>query len=189
MWRRVVVACSCTLALATSSLSAHAAAPAATPPVTWATWITRDIHIDLPNLPRAYSCDDLWYKLHAILLAIGAREYMAITPYHCAANAAGGGRSPSVDLKFQTLRELTGVDARWAQTSAMRKTVRLGPGEPKVLDSSDCALLSQLQGTLFAYLEMHVVASNLECSSPQATRKFSIVVDTLLAVPTQHSAA
>ncbi|HTW37206.1 MAG TPA: hypothetical protein VMD49_01405 [Steroidobacteraceae bacterium] len=190
MWRSGVIgACACVLALAASAPSAHAASAAAATPVTWATWITRDVEVNLQNLPKAYSCDDLWYKLHGILLAIGAREYMSITPYGCGAKASGAGRSPTLDLKFQTLRVLTGADARWAQTKAARRTVRLGPGEPKTLDASDCALLSQLSGTLFSYLDMHVVTSDLECSAPQSAHGFSIVVDAIVALPTGHSPA
>jgi hypothetical protein len=189
MWRTgIVLACSCVVTLAASSFTARAAPPP-TPATTWATWIMRDVQFDLPNLPKAYSCDDLWYRLRGVLLAIGAREYMDIRTYNCAANAPGGGRSPSVELKFYTLRALTGADARWAQTGAVRKIVRLGPGEPKILDPSDCALLAQLQGTLFTYLDMHVIAADLPCSSPQASRKFSISVDALVAVPSKNSPA
>ncbi len=188
MWRTALVAAGFSvLTFAAGSLDANAAPGAVAPPVTWATWITRDVEINFQNLPRTYSCNDLWYKLHGILLAIGAREYMSIAPYNCKANAQGGGRSPSVDVKFQTLRVLTGAEARWAQTSATRKTVRLGPGEPRILDPGDCALLSQVEGALFTYLNMHVVASDLECSSEHAARTFSVVVDTVIATPSSHS--
>jgi hypothetical protein len=170
-------------ALTTASLAADPAQP------TWATWITHDIQIDLKGLPSPYACDELWYKLRGILLAIGAREYMAITPYKCGVKAADEGRSPTVDLKFQTLRALSGADARWAQTSAVRKVVRIAPGEPKILNANDCALLSQLSGTLFTYLDMHVVASDLQCSRPQSTQKFSISVEALIAKPSARSPA
>jgi hypothetical protein len=184
MWRTGVVAgCFGVWALARISLTANAAPPVAAAPVTWATWITRDVQLDFHNLPKAYSCDELWYRLRDVLLAIGARQYMAITPYNCAANSPGGGRSPSVDLKFQTLRVLTGAEAHWAQTKAARKTVRLAPGEPKILDAADCALLSQLDGTLFTYLDMHVLESDLQCAGPASARKFSVVVDAVVAVP------
>ncbi|HTX24843.1 MAG TPA: hypothetical protein VMD03_09315 [Steroidobacteraceae bacterium] len=176
----MIVACSCVLTLAVGSLAAHATAPSPAEP---ATWITNDIEINLQNLPKLYTCDDLWYKVHGVLLAIGARKYMAITPYNCGARAPGGGRSPTVDVRFQTLRVLRGAEIRWAQTNAIERTVRLAPGEPNKLDASDCALLSQLNATLFPYLGIHIVAASLECSSPQAARKFSVAVDTLLPVP------
>lgn len=182
-----ILASCCAVVLVASSFTATAAPPAAGKPTIWATWITRDIEIDLQDLPKLYTCNDLWYKLHGVLLAIGAREYMDIKPYQCGAQASGGGRSPRIDVRFQTLRELTGADIRWAQTSAKRKTVRLGPGQPKILDSSDCALLSQLNGTLFSYLGTHVVETDLQCSSPEAGHNFSLAVDTLIAVPVTSS--
>ena len=170
-----------------ASATAEHASPSAQSP--WATWITRDIQIDVKDLPKPYSCDALWYKLHGVLLAIGAREYMAVTPYKCGPKAAGGGESPTLDLKFQTLRALSGADAQWAQTRARWKVVRLAPGEPKILDSGDCALLSQLNGTLFTYLDMHIVSANLQCSGPPSAQKFSISVDALIAQPSTPSSA
>jgi hypothetical protein len=143
-----------------------ARAPAPLPPgQEWAAWINRDIQIDLPNLPEAYTCDELWYKLHAILLAIGAREYMAIDRYNCGKSASDGGRSPTVHLRFLTLRPVTGDQVRWANTRAMEKTVVLAPGEPNRLEPSDCALVQQLQGTLLAYLEVPVSTARFECSA------------------------
>jgi hypothetical protein len=170
--RALEFACACALALATAWMvpAAHAAdASATTLPAgwEWAAWINRDIQIDLQNLPHPYTCDELWYKLHAILLAIGAREYMSIEPYDCGKGASGG-RSPSVHLRFFTLRQVTGKLARWANTRALEKTVVLAPAQPKRLEPGDCALVQQLQGTLLAYLEVPVSSARFECASHSA---------------------
>lgn len=144
------------------------AAPAPLPPGTeWAAWINRDIQIDLQDLPHPYTCDELWYKLHAILLAIGAREYMSIEPYDCAKGSSGG-RSPRVHVRFFTLRPVTGDQIRWANTRAKERTVVLAPGEPKRLEAGDCALVKQLQGTLFAYLDVPVSTARFDCSAGSA---------------------
>jgi hypothetical protein len=189
-WVWVLVASLSLLTLSTACLAAGTPAHQLPPEQsTWATWITRDVEIDLKDLPRPYTCDELFYKLRAILFAIGAREYMAITPYQCGAKAAGGGHAPTLDLKFQTLRALSGLDARWAQTRAVRRVVRIAPGEPKIIDANDCALLSQLSGTLFSYLEMHVLASDLKCSKPRTAQKFSISFEALIAKPSDHPPA
>ncbi len=145
-----------------------------------ATWITRDVEVNLKDLPKTYSCDDLWYKLRGILLAVGARQYMAITPYYCGQGATNDGRSPTLDLKFQTLRALTAAQARWADTEAITQIVRLGPGEPKILAASDCALLEQIEDTVFSYLDMPVVKKNFECSSPRGATHFVLSVRVLL---------
>jgi hypothetical protein len=152
-----------------------------------ATWITRDVELNLQSLPKVYSCDDLWYKLRGILLAIGARQYMSIRPFYCGQGAANAGRSPMLDLRFQTLRTLSGANVRWAETTAVSKVVRLGPGEPKILDTGDCALLEQLDGTLFAYLNMHVVATDLECSRPRSAARYSLSVQALTPQPAHSS--
>ena len=142
-------------------------APAVLPPGTeWAAWINRDIQIDLQNLPQTYTCDELWYKLRAILLAIGAREYMSIDRFHCGNSAPDGGRSPTVHLRFLTLRPVTGDQIRWANTSAMERPVVLAPGTPSRLEPGDCALVQQLRGTLVAYLELPVTTARFECSAP-----------------------
>ncbi len=150
-----------------------------------AAWITRDVELNLKDLPKTYSCDDLWYKLRGILLAIGAREYMAITPYSCGHGAANDGRSPTLELKFQTLRALSAAQARWADTEAVTRIVRLGPGEPKILDSGDCALLEQVEDTVFSYLDMPVVEKNFDCSapsgsSPRGATRFALSVRVLM---------
>ncbi len=181
MRHRAAVALGCLLAL--GAARDGTADSAGTP----ATWITRELEINLQGLPKAYSCDDLWYKLHGILLAIGAREYMAITPYDCGHAAAGGGRSPTLDLKFQTLRALSGANVRWAQTTAVSRIVRLAPGEPKILDAGDCALLEQLEGTLFAYLGLHAVSSHLDCSAPRRAARFDVSLEALVETSTPAS--
>jgi hypothetical protein len=149
---------------ASSTSAAQAAPPAGW---MWAAWINRDIQIDLQGLPQAYTCDELWYKLHATLLAIGAREYMAIDRYNCGQGTSGG-RSPTVHLRFFTLRPVTGDQIRWANTRAIERTVILAPGEPKHLEPADCALVQQLRGTLLAYLEVPVKSARFECSTPSA---------------------
>lgn len=180
-----VVSRVCLLALGAAPFAAPAGAtqPTSQP----AAWITRDVEVNLQSLPKTYSCDDLWYRLHGILLAIGARQYMSITPYHCGRGATDGGRSPTLDLKFQILRALSAANARWADTRAVRTTVRLAPGEPKILDAGDCSLLEQLEGTLFAYLNVHVVSSDLQCSAPQAAGRFSLSVQVLAEKPASVS--
>jgi hypothetical protein len=178
------LACVCLLTLVAAPLVRARPNQAAGEP---ATWITRDVQIPLQNLPEAYSCDALWYKLHGILLAIGARQYMSITPYDCGRGASGGGRSPTLDMKFQTLRALSAANARWADTSAVRRIVRLAPGEPKILHAGDCALLKQLEETLFPYLNLHVVATNLECSAPHGADAFSVSIQALTEERTPSS--
>lgn len=152
----------------------------------WATWITRDVEINFQNLPKTYSCDALWYKLRGVLLAIGARQYMSIMPYDCGKGAAHDGRWPTVDLRFQTLRILTGASAKWAETKAVRKAVELGPGLTQRLEPGDCNFLAQLQGTLFAYLKLQVVTQHLECGA-DGNARYGLTVQALIEHPLHAS--
>jgi hypothetical protein len=174
-------------ALAAAAQSTAAPAPRTPqklgPGEEWASWINRDIEIDLQNLPHPYGCDELWYKVRAILLAIGAREYMSITPYDCGKGAPHDARAPSLHLRFQTLRVVTGKDIYWANTRAVKKTVVLAPGEPKRLDADDCALVQQLEGTLFAYLDLKADTSRFQCAAPRSGHDFDLTVQALTAVP------
>jgi len=167
-----------------TNASPAGAAQANLPPGTeWAAWINRDIELALQDLPRAYTCDELWYRFHAILLAIGAREYMSIESYDC----AKGGRSPRVDLKFFTLRQVTGDQIRWANTRAVEKTVVLAPGQPTRLEPDDCALVRQLKGTLFPYLDLPVTSARFDCSDPSA-HDFELAARVLKQWPEKPSA-
>ncbi len=167
-------------ARAQAAHAAHASKVRAAPE--WATWITRDVEINFQNLPKTYSCDALWYKLRGVLLAIGARQYMSIMPYDCGKGAAQDSRWPTVDLRFQTLRILTGASAKWAETKAVRKAVELGPGLTQHLELGDCSFLAQLQGTLFAYLKLHVVTQHLECGAGGNAR-YGLTVQALIEHP------
>lgn len=172
----------------TSQTSAAATKPAPLPPgMEWAAWINRDIELNLQGLPRTYTCDELWYKFHAILLAIGAREYMSIEPYDCARKSTANERSPRVHLRFFTLRQVTGDQIRWANTRAVEKTVVLAPGTPDRLVPEDCALMQQLPGTLFAYLDLPVSSARFDCSAPSA-HDFELSARVLARTPEKRAA-
>jgi hypothetical protein len=134
-----------------------------------AEWRSFDVLVRLNNLPRTYSCDDLWYKLRDTLLKLGARAYMTITPYHCGFVGGGPATSPSLELKFQLPSVLSGQATRYAQISVIDETVRLAPGSPPSLSDKDCELLRQLQATLFAALPLHVTAANFSCAATPAS--------------------
>jgi hypothetical protein len=147
------------LALVSTS---HAVEPAhaVSPPRRPAQWTQQDLIVSLHDLPRRYSCDDLWYKFRDVLLAIGARADYKILPYDC------NGPAPRVQLKFLLPREIGAAQQQWADLSVTRKTVRLQPGEPATLDASDCELVKQMKDLLLTALPVKVVGSELTCGKP-----------------------
>jgi hypothetical protein len=180
-WRTAGVAL--LLATAATAASAATAATTRTPPAAVAAeWRTYDVLVPLQNLPTSYSCDDLWYKFRDVLLKLGARAYMTISPYHCGYVGGAPAHSPSVELRFQLPQVLHGTAAsRYAQISVVEKSIRLAPGAPASLKGGDCELMSQLQNMLFPALPLHVSTAAFHCSQPHAS--FALTVNASVAVP------
>lgn len=150
-----------------------------------ADWVPHAVIVQYENLPRAYGCDALWYKVGDILRALGAWKAVSITPYACAATGRSGGRSPQLEIHFLTLRRLDAADARWAQARAVPTTIDLRPGTPKSLTAADCELLRQTeQGVLPLLASMRVLTPHFAC--PVANGPFSFSVQAL--VPASGSA-
>ena len=156
---RALLAClmACAAGAAHAAAAASTTAPAAVP----AQWRTYDLLVQFQDLPKTYSCDDLWYRFRDVLLTLGARAYMTITPYDCGYVGGGEARSPRVELKFQLPRLLHGEDTRYAEMSAVKREVRLAPGTPHSVQAGDCELMKQLQDTLLPALPVRFVVANL----------------------------
>jgi hypothetical protein len=80
-----------------------------------AVWVPHDVMVAYRNLPRAYSCDALWYKVRDILREAGAWRSVSITPYDCKPSTASDGRSPQLEIRFLTPRTLGPAQARLAR--------------------------------------------------------------------------
>ena len=170
---------------ATAGVGAHGTATAAQP----ALWRTYDMIINLHSLPRTYTCDQLWYELHGILLQLGAWTYsINILPYHCSPTPSGDMKSPDVQVRFQLPFFLQGEAAKWAPAKAIERTIRLSPGEPKTLQSSDCQLMQQISQTMLASLPVRIDEEHFDCSAP-ARRAASFNVTVTLPVAVNPPAA
>jgi hypothetical protein len=153
---------------------------------TAATWRPYDLIVDLHNLPVRYSCDDLWYKFHDVLLALGARPDLQILAYRCEAGRdSNDARSPRVQLRFNLPEALDKSLARMADVQATPQTVRLTPGHPVSLQTSDCELLRQMKNELLPALDKptQVVSFDLACAAPHPARwPSNVTVQSLKAV-------
>ncbi len=146
-----------------SVLALFGAAAAATPqsPGTPAMWVPHAIIVDL-DLPKRYSCDELWYRFRAILLSIGAAPDPKIVPYQCP------GQSPKVQLQFSVPAAVEGAQARLADLRASNDTITLEPGHPAPLDAADCELVRQIKDELLSELPVRVLSSELSCAAAAA---------------------
>lgn len=157
---------------------ALAAGSAARPATTPAQWMPHELIVSLTDLPRAYSCNDLWYRFHDVLSAIGARE-MRILTYDCSDTAAHAHGSPNVELKFQLPGPLTSAQVRFADVSANDSAVRFLPGSPRSLSGDDCELMRQMTAGLFGALGLHTDA-RFRCDAKTPAKRFAVTVRALL---------
>jgi len=152
-----------------------------------AAWMPHELIVRLNHLSKRYSCDELWYKFHDVLLEIGARPDMKILPYRCERALGEAARSPSVELQFQLPEVLHGKLARWADIRVVTSVVTLEPGHPASFDASDCDLLRQIKDTLFTRID-RPVSYHLACRAPAIHEPgYSLSVATLKPVSGRES--
>ena len=179
----LVAAAACALGL----LGAHApaetggAAPAAGQPALWRTY---DMIVNFQSLPRTYTCDQLWYEFHGLLLRLGAWPYsINILTYNCSRTPSGDMTSPDVEVRFQLPILLHGVAMKSAPAEAIERTVRLAPGEPKTLQASDCQLLQQITQTMLASIPLRIDEQHFDCAAPpRRAEKFYLSVSLPMGV-------
>ncbi len=167
-------------AVAVASQASLAAGPATPLPATAtaAEWMPHELIVNLSDLPRAYSCNDLWYRFHDVLAAIGARESRILT-YDCRDTAAHAHASPKVELKFQFPTPLSGADTRFADFTANAATVRFAPGSPRSLTADDCEFMKQVTAGLLQALDLHPEAT-FRCAAGAPAEPFAVTVRVLL---------
>ena len=145
-----------------------------------AAWRPFDVLVDLHGLPAAYTCTELWYRFHDVLMAIGARPYPKIDTFRCGNTAATSSRSPSVQLQFELPDALPPSLAQYADVTVEHATVALGPGKLPSFTGADCELLRQMNARLLAALPVRVLGT-LSCPAPgAAAERFALRVQALL---------
>ncbi len=167
------------LGMAAAAVDASAAPAATSTPARWKSYY---VLVEFQDLPRTYSCDELWYKVRDLLLRLGARPAMTITPYACGFLGGGEARSPRVEVKFQLPEPLAGSETRYADATVSEQAVRLAPGSPGSLHADDCELMRQLQQTLLAGLPVQITRSAFSCKP--AANSFALTVDAPIAAGT-----
>ena len=175
-------------ALALSSLATAAAVQATSPTrpppgPEPAIWSPHELIVELHALPHRYSCDELWYKFHDVLLALGARPDMKILTYQCESALGAVADSPRVELEFSVPSPLSGPAARWATLRAVMQPVTIAPGRPSHIDARDCDLLDQMKDTLLPAIGDRVGTFELACQARSKSRPpFSLALQALLPV-------
>ena len=175
--------------LAVTALAGTASLAAPSPIGQPAVWTQHDLIVSFDHLPEIYSCDDLWYKFHDVLLALGARPDMRILPYQCGKGLGQLAHSPQVHLRFFIPQAVHGSAARWADVNVEPRNIRLSAGHPASIKASDCELLRQMKDDLLAALPDRILRFNLACEAPKTPWPFSVSVQALKPVAGQARVA
>lgn len=123
----------------------------------------------LKDLPRQYSCNELYYKYRDILEQLGARAGARIDAFGCNGTPGTSSRdSTRVELLYQIPERLPAAVSGPAVFKARLGTVRFAPGHPRSLQSDDCALVREVRTLLLPSIGAQVKSSHLECSTAQA---------------------
>jgi hypothetical protein len=159
----------------------HAADPNPQP----AAWMEHTVLVNLQDLPKTYSCYDLWYRFREVLEKIGARADLKITTQSCFFSGSAPAPSPHVEAHFYLPEALKPAQARYADVQAVPRTVILQAStDAHSLDKSDCVLLSQIKDKLLPALPVQVTDAHLDCSAPDSHKHgYRVSVQTLQAVP------
>lgn len=168
-------------AVAPYATGAAAVAPAPPQP---AAWMQHMVQVQLHDMPKNYSCYDLWYRFREVLQKIGARPDWKITTQGCVFSEKAQDRSPQVELQFYFPEALTAAQARYADLNAVQSTVVLEPSTAaNSLDKSDCDLVKQITDALLPALPVKVLEAHVDCGSGSTKRPYRVLVQTLLPAP------
>jgi hypothetical protein len=176
------------LSVASAATVCQAAAPPAQQP---AAWMEHVVVVNLQNLPKAYTCDELWYKFRDSLLVLGARPDFKITAQQCSFKPGSQQRSPQVELHFYLAKALSPAQARYADVMVVPTTGALEPNtKPHSFDKSDCELVRQMSELMLPAVPVTVGNKHFDCAAPGAAgERYSVSVQSFTAAPDNASGA
>jgi hypothetical protein len=165
-------------------LVALSGATIGTPPVQAAeeqAYWARHQEVDyLDNLPRPYSCNDLYYKYRDVLIRLGARE-LTIYTYGCTGRAGAAGNRTHVDLSYAVPAPVASTLSSNSALVAREQQIEIGPGEPKSLTEEDCTLMDDMSQTVLSSFAKSVEVKGPACPQLGRSRGHHLVVETLVA--------
>jgi len=162
-----------------SALAAETAGDAA------AVWVPKEVNFVYVGFTTKYTCDGLQARVRRILLELGARDDLKVTPLGCMRVNAPE-TSPGVRIVMHVLQPASGaagqsVAARWKSVDVL--------GDRTVLDAAlDCELISQLNRDVLPLFAARHVDYSATCAANKAviggTRlKADVLVSDQDAVP------
>jgi hypothetical protein len=151
--------------------AALAATPKSSPPAQssepegYAVWTPKQLRFVYQGFTSRYSCDGLAEKIRAVLLKLGARKDLQVTPTPCSGGLGTPTPFPGVTIKMHVLETASGkeydpaappVPARW-------KSVNLTSSRDPVDAAGDCELVEQIKQRILPLFTTRDVSYSSNC--------------------------
>jgi hypothetical protein len=159
-----------TLALALCG-AVLADAPKPTPPVQndapegYAVWTSKQLRFVYQGFTTKYSCDGLRDKVRAVLLKLGARKDLQVTPTPCSGSFGTPTPFPGVTIKMDVLETANGkeYDAASPPVPARWKLVDLTRSRDPIDAAGDCELIEQVKARILPLFTTRDVSYSSTC--------------------------
>lgn len=143
-------------------------------------WARHDEIERLEDLPKRYSCNDLYYKYRDVLALLGAPAGASILSFGCSGTSGTSLKDPTrVELRYQIATPFPASAQPQASLKIAQRTITLQPGSPRSLQADDCALVQKMAGLLIPASGAHVESSVTHCSPAEhAGGDYHVVIRT-----------
>jgi hypothetical protein len=157
--------------------AAVAATAKSTPPAQsaepegYAVWTPKELRFVYQGFTSKYSCDGLRDKVRAILLKLGARKDLQVTPTPCSGSLGTPTPFPGVTIKMNVLESANGkeYDAATPPVPARWKTVDLTASRDPLDAAGDCELIEQIKTRILPLFTTRDVNYSSNCIPYQLT--------------------
>lgn len=124
--------------------------PGNSPPEGYAAWTPKELRFVYQGFTSKYSCDGLRDKVKAILLKLGARKDLQVTPTPCSGSLGAPTQFPGVTIKMNVLETANGkeYDPAAPPVLAQWKMVDLTRSRDPIDAAGDCELIEQIKARI-----------------------------------------
>jgi hypothetical protein len=149
---------------ALAALGAAWAAPSGDASGQAAVWSARDFTFQYQGFTTKYSCDGLRDKMRSLLIKLGARDDLQVTPYGCT-RLTGPDVLTGIQVKMSVLQPAAPGTVR-SVSASWRRVDLLAPRAP--LDAAaDCELIAQIQQKVLPLFTTRNVDYRADCRRGQ----------------------
>lgn len=150
----------------------HSTQPQGAPPDEgYAVWTPKELRFVYQGFTSRYSCDGLRDKVKSVLLKLGARKDLQVTPTPCSESLGTPTTFPGVTIKMHVLESANGkeYDATSPPVLAHWKLVDLTHYRDPVDAAGDCELIEQIKTRILPLFTTRNVEYSSTCIPNQLT--------------------